>query len=121
MPSVDLAELVRDANAIMRRWRERWLGMEGEGYSDAAEAVLDVDALVQELEGVRARWHESGPSADTGEDHRRVGETLDELIERMRELLKALDARDFERLRMLSKAVELSAQQLAHLEAAGAN
>ncbi len=97
------------------RWYERWQGASGQGYSDTDQALFDSDDVLREIEDVRDRWNDLSPPTGLADWHRDVAERLDDLVARLEELIAALDKQDFERLRVLSQATELSAHQLDEL------
>ena len=122
MPSDDAAVFRRDATAALddvrgsfARWYERWQGASGQGYSDTDQALFDSDDVLREIEDVRDRWNDLSPPTGLADWHRDVAERLDDLVARLEELIAALDKQDFERLRVLSQATELSAHQLDEL------
>lgn len=111
------AALLDEAGNAASEWRERWQATSGAGYSDADEALLETDALVDTLESAEERWRALEPPAESVEAYTQVTNTLGDLIARLRELLSALEARDFEQLRVVAQAAELSAERLAELRA----
>lgn len=108
-PAADVLREVGEASGV---WYERWLAMSQSGYSDANEAVLDTDKLLAMIEGGYQRWRGLSAPEELRELHTDGAGALENLAERLRELVDALEGNDFERLRMVSQAVELSMQDL---------
>lgn len=110
--SSDARAILVEAAALFETWHERWQAASGQGYSDTDEALVDVDRVLQGLEEMRSRWRDTDVPDHQTEIYDRCGAAIDDLAQRIEELLTALDARELERLRMLSQAVELSGHQL---------
>ncbi|MEX0785714.1 MAG: hypothetical protein WD939_03665 [Dehalococcoidia bacterium] len=115
----DNPAFVQQATAVLREvgeasgvWYERWLAMSQSGYSDTSEALLDTDRLLATLEHAQERWRAFEAPEGMLELQVEGAGALENLVERLRELVDSLDGGDFERLRIASQAVELSVQDL---------
>lgn len=105
-----------EALEAFAQWQEEWQGASGRGYSGAEDALLAVDAILRRFETLRERWRQMNPPSEQSATHAEAASALDEVIERLGELVAALDERDFERMRVLSQTVDLSGQRLRELE-----